>query len=202
MSFFTIIVAGITTFTPFTIEFVVYAFWVPFNSILITFWLFLSITSAFLILKLSLYNNCVSPNTTFSTSCGNWISITGFLNRLYSGLFVTSVAVIVVSFCALFVHSVLLKLISILVFASFICSSFVFSKLYFSSITSCVSLFSCVCSISFCTLFIHFTVLFDIILLLFKSVIEAFKDFLFSIFKSPIFTGFVVFTIIEFCSFS
>ena len=199
MSFFTIIVAGITTFTPFTIEFVVYAFWVPFNSILITFWLFLSITSAFLILKLSLYNNCVSPNTTFSTSCGNWISITGFLNKLYSGLFVTSVAVIVVSFCTLFVHSVLLKLTSTLVLASFISSSFVFSYTYCSF---AISFVSCVCSSFVSILFIHFTVLFEIILLLFKSVIEAFKDFLFSIFKSPIFTGFVVFTIIEFCSFS
>ena len=145
-------------------------------------------------LKLLSYNNDASPNITFSTSLGNFISITGFLYKLYLASFVINVAINVTSFCILFVNSVLSNPKSIFVSASFISSSLLFVVLY----TSCFSsLSSFVSSSIFFSLSTHVISSVTFIFLLSIFVILSFICFVFSIAISPSSTGLLIFTTIS-----
>ena len=80
----------------------------------------MSTTSVFCIKLLSLFNNDVFPKITLSTSSGNFISITGFLNRLYFTSFEINFNVKLTSFTVLFVQFCLSTDKSTLVCESFI----------------------------------------------------------------------------------
>ena len=205
-SLFTVSVAGINTSGPAYTLLETYEFWAPLKVILITLQFPSSVTTWSITEKALSYKTNIFPKVTFSTSAGNFISITGFLNKLYLASFDTKVAVKFTWFNEFAIKAFLSIDKSTFVSVPFICVSLLSEKLYTISCSVSISSVFSVSSISSVsvgstsTLFMQLILVSVFIVVAFKSTIVSLIAFLFSIFIVPTFSGFDVLIVKPFTS--